>query len=37
VDVGQFAGVIRVRLLRQHAGRKLADDVLLALGEPVEP
>jgi Stage II sporulation protein E (SpoIIE)/PTS HPr component phosphorylation site len=26
-----------VRLLRQHAGRKLADDVLLVLGEPVEP
>jgi hypothetical protein len=25
-----------VRLLRQHAGRKLADDVLLVLGEPVE-
>jgi hypothetical protein len=26
----------RVRLHRQHAGRKLADDVLLVLGEPVE-
>jgi phosphoserine phosphatase RsbU/P len=25
-----------LRLLRQHAGRKLADDVLLVLGEPVE-
>jgi hypothetical protein len=25
------------RLLRQHAGGKLADDALLALGEPVEP
>jgi hypothetical protein len=24
------------RLLRQHAGRKLADDVLLLVGEPVE-